>query len=107
MTWQAEMAFVSVVMGGVAWANGGWRAWIGALAVVLSFGHAQVADRMREKEAAKLLPDVACWRWSDRYFVGKEAAWAVYFVATRTWPALAGVAVFLAYPLWRRWWRSP
>lgn len=106
MTWRAEMAFVAVVIGGVSWASGGWRSWIVAVAVVLSFGHAQVADRMREKEAARAMPDVECWRWSERYFVGKEAAWALYFFASRSWPALAGVAVFLAYPAWRRVWRA-
>ena len=104
-TWSLEMALVAVVMAAVAWMSGTGSAWVGSLAVVLSFGHAQVADRMREKEQARPVPDVHCWRWSDRYFIGKEVTWAAYFMATKSWPALAGVAVFLAYPFWRRFHR--
>jgi hypothetical protein len=87
---------------------------VGAAAVLASFAHAQVADRMAEYSAkAEYFSEpvlgftrpAACWRWALRYFVTKELLWLVYFVAHRSWSALVGVGVFLAYPLWRKWWR--
>jgi hypothetical protein len=48
---------------------------------------------------------VSCYRWSTRLFVGKEIVWLAYFTASRTYSALVGVLVFLAYPAWRRYWR--
>jgi hypothetical protein len=112
-TWHVEMAIVAVVVGFVAaFGGGGWSEWIGAGAVLLSFGHAQVADRLAESEARNSLADysdrhyVECHRWATRYLVGKETLWCVYFIVHGSWSALAGVALFLAYPLWRRWWRS-
>lgn len=122
-TWQAELLVVLMVLSlTVIYTGGAWVEWLGAAAVLAGFAHAQVSDRLAE--GAKLNEAIArqaekwewaaaearthnvhCWRWSLRYFVTKEALWLVYFVAHRSWSALAGVAVFLAYPVWRRWYR--
>jgi hypothetical protein len=115
-TWHFETAVVAAVLLVVALASGGGvLELVGAGAVLLSFGHASVADRLAEAERerrayVKLDGDtdkhaVECHRWATRYLVGKEALWLVYFVALGAWSALAGVALFLAYPVWRRWWR--
>jgi hypothetical protein len=111
-----EMAFVAVVLATVALASGGGAVeLIGAGAVLLSFGHAQVADRLSESEAARIAlyraevaggHAVRCYQWATRYLVGKETLWCVYFVVHRSWSALAGVALFLIYPAWRRLWRT-
>lgn len=79
---------------------------IGSGAVLASFAHGQVSDRLAEKEAEKPSPDVKCFRWSGRYFLMKEALWLSYFILKGAWSALVGCAVFLVYPLWRRWWRQ-
>lgn len=115
-TWQAEMVVVAVVLGAVALATGGgWLEFVGAGAVLLSFGHAQVADRLAEAESERRAyvrfadegdHGVECHRCATRYLVGKESLWLAYFALHRSWSALAGVGLFLAYPLWRRWWRS-
>lgn len=106
-TYQAELAFVGLaLLLAVFLSHGGALETVGALAVLFSFAHAQVAERMREKQAAKAKPDVACHRWSLRYFMAKELLWCSYFVAHKSWAALVGVGVFLAYPLWRKWWRA-
>ncbi len=106
-TWVWELAVVSLVLiGVVAVTHGGPVEAVGTLAVLATFAHAQVAERMREKEALKAKPDVHCHRWSTRYFLAKELLWLSYFVAHRSWSALVGVGVFLAYPLWRKWWRA-
>lgn len=82
-----------------------WLELVGAGAVLLALAHAQVADRMAEQEAKRTEPDVHCWRWSRRYFVGKELLWLAYFVGNGSWTALVGCGVFLLYPLWRSWYR--
>ena len=113
-TWMAELAVVAAVELAVAIAAGAVIELLGATAVVLSFAHGQVADRLAEAEAHRSIrldfPTIAaravgCHRWAGRYFVGKEIFWCAYFSLRGSWSALAGVALFLAYPLWRRWWR--
>ena len=105
-TWMVEIAIVWLVLiGVVGGTRGGLLEAVGALAVLAAFAHAQVAERMREREAQKSKSDVHCHRWLTRYFLVKELLWCSYFVAHRSWAALAGVGVFLLYPLWRKWWR--
>lgn len=119
-TFHAELLFVALVLAVAGYFSGaGWVEAIGACAVLASFAHAQVSDRLAEharltdRFAANMnghlgcpAPGTAhhayCWRWSLRYFVTKEALWLVYFVAHRSWSALVGVFVFLLYPVWRR-----
>lgn len=106
-TWHIELAVVATTLLIVAFASGGSVVEVvGALAVTLSFAHGQVADRLAEREAARAVAGVHCYRWATRYFVGKEALWCLYFVAHHSWTALAGVALFLVYPVWRRFWRA-
>lgn len=101
-----EVAVVALVLFGVAAATGGAMIqWLSATAVLFSFMHAQVADRMTELQALAVRPDVPCWRWSRRYFYAKELLWCAVFTIGGAWPALAGVGLFLAYPAWRDWWR--
>lgn len=102
-----EAAVVALVLSVVATLRGGWLEWVGGLAVLLSFMHGQIADRhgaASARQAQEGGAEVECWRWSARYFLGKEVAWVVYFVAHRSWSALVGCGLFLIYPLWRRWW---
>lgn len=106
-TWHIE-AFVigSALALVVMFSSRAFVEWIGAFAVLASFMHAQIADRLAEREAARPTPDVECHRHAVRYFVAKESLWCVYFVVHRSWSALVGVGLFLAYPLWRKWYRS-
>lgn len=114
-TWHFELAVVAATLGAIAVATGGPIEWIGAGAVSLSFAHAQVAERLAEAERERRSyvrmdgideVGVACHRWATRYLLGKELLWLTYFVMHRSWTALAGVGMFLAYPIWRRYWRS-
>lgn len=115
-TWHLELAVVGVVLAAVALLTGGPIELVGAGAVTLSFAHAQVADRLaeaeRERRAYVRFADaddahaVSCHRWATRYLISKESLWLAYFAAHRSWSALAGVGLFLAYPAWRRWWRA-
>lgn len=115
-TWHAEMAVAAIVLGTVAFVGDGSPIeFVGAGAVLLSFGHAQVADRLAEAEADRQScvrdegsqrRSVHCHRWATRYLVGKEVLWLLYFVVHHSWSALAGVGLFLVYPSWRRFWRA-
>jgi hypothetical protein len=106
-TWHIEGAIVALILVSVAViTHGGWREWLGALAVQLTFHHAAISERMAERQSARDTPDVTCWQWSTRLFVSKELLWFVYFAAVGAWSALVGVVLFLCYPAWRRFWRS-
>jgi len=115
-TWQFELAAVAAVLSGVVIATGAAPVeWLGAAAVTLTFAHAQVADRLAENEQERqsYVRDevaqrysVSCHAWATRYLVTKECLWLVYFVLHHSWSALAGVGLFLAYPVWRKWWRK-
>ena len=55
--------------------------------------------------ASEVLDGASENRFSENH-PNRIELWLVYFVAKGAWSAIAGVALFLAYPLWRRWWRS-
>jgi hypothetical protein len=76
------------------------------LAVLVTFMHGQVADRMAEKQAAMVKPDVDCYRFSQIYYVTKELLWIFYFYLLNSYAALVGAVLFLIYPLWRKYYRS-
>lgn len=106
-TWHIEILVVAGVLVTVALGSGGgWTELLGAAAVTLTFAHAQVADRLAERDAAREKPSVDCHRWATRYLVTKEVLWLLYFVIHKSWAALAGVFLFLIYPVWRRLWRA-
>ena len=84
--------------------------WLGVLAVLVTFGHAQIADRLHEREAYRYSIDkkveVECYWELNYYFYTKEILWFVYFCFLGAWSALVGVCIFLLYPLWRKYWRK-
>lgn len=105
-TWHVESAVVLAALSLTALVAGGAPLqWLGVLAVWLSFGHAQIADRMAEREAARPVPSVHCYRKATAFYVGKELAWVTLFLASHAYAAVVGSILFLAYPAWRRLWR--
>lgn len=108
-TWHAELLVVAAVATASAVAAGGGLHFLAALAVSLSFAHAQVAERLRESQvtASTLAPEtfVPCVACLNRYLVAKEATWLALFALTGQWTALISIPLFLAYPLWRAQWR--
>lgn len=109
-TWHIEMAIVATVLTVVVVVSDkGPVEWIGSLAVLLTFAHVQVADRLAEQadleERNRGQATVECYWKLKWYLVGKEVLWLAYFVMLGAWSALVGVALFLLYPLWRHWYR--
>lgn len=79
---------------------------LAAIAVLLSFCHVQVSDRLAEQEGLRLVPQVSCYKRLLYYQVGKEIFWLLYFFLNHSYSALVGVFVFLAYPFWRKFYRK-
>lgn len=105
-TWVWESVVVGSILVVVVFVTGNSATeYLGAAAVTLSFCHAQVADRLAERDALRARPQVACHAWATRYLVTKEALWLLYFVVHHSWSALTGVCLFLLYPLWRTLYR--
>ncbi len=88
----------------------GFIEWIGIAAVFLTFGHASVAERLREREELRHLKrspvEVHCYWKLPYYFYAKEILWFVYFILLGAWSALAGVILFLLYTPWRKYYRK-
>ena len=74
--------------------------------VFFTFLHAQVADRMQERQAILEKPDVECY-WKSNWFFGiKEFLWIVFFLMIHSYAALSGAILFSIYPFWRKYWRK-
>lgn len=80
--------------------------WIACAAVIATFRHGQIADRMVEAQRALPIPTVHCYRIAVRYWVLKEALWIVFFAIQGSYAAIVGAVLFAFYPAWRRFWRS-
>jgi hypothetical protein len=101
-TWKKEALFVTLVLFGTTVIfHSKPIEYIGSLAVLFTFMHAQVSFRF--SEAAKNQMPVECHNWSTRYFVIKEILWFIYFTMLGAWSALIGVFVFILYPIWRNY----
>jgi hypothetical protein len=83
-----------------------WSEIICSIAVLFTFMHGQVSDRMYEKQAEREKPDVYCYMYSQYYYLAKEIMWVAYFLAIQSYAALIGAIVFLLYPLWRKLYRG-
>ena len=88
-TWHVENAVVVTILLAV-WAATGHRLieLVGCAAVFCGFCHASIAERMREREAARAVPSVSCYWMATWFFVAKEVGWLAYFVAMHAWSAL-------------------
>lgn len=110
-TWVYEFLVVLVILVTVALiTKKGLIEWLGVFAVLVTFGHTQIADRLHEREAFRYKIDknveVECHWKLNWYFYIKETLWFIYFVFLGAYSALVGVFIFLLYPLWRNWWRK-
>lgn len=76
--------------------------WISAFAVLGSFLHAKVGYRMSEAMEAAAMPEVSCYKYSGKYWVGKEVLWFFVFLLSGAYPAIVGNVIFIIYPAWRK-----
>lgn len=106
-TWVYESIIVAIILICVTLvtSNGTLTEWIGAAAVFCAFNHAQISDRLAERQAIKVVPDVKCYWKLIWFFITKEILWFTYFMLQHSYAALVGVILFILYPIWRKIWR--
>lgn len=111
-TYHVENSAVALVLVIVLLSTGNWShpfKWVEALAVLMTFGHAGIAQRLEEQQRQQLdlhgEAQVPCFYKLEPMFVGKETLWMITFAVAGLWSALAGVFVFLMYYPWREAWR--
>lgn len=108
--WKKEALVAACILGVVPIIKHDIWEVVGALAVFIGFMHGQIAERhnyvsaVMEKEGKEVLVD--CWKWSMRYFIGKEIMWIIYFIHLRAWSALIGCGLYALYPIWRKYYHS-
>lgn len=108
-TWTYEFMAVGMILVVVTLLTTDWTSpraiafnLAGAVGVFFSFAHANVASRMTERQAIQEKPDVWCWYKAERYWLLKETAWFVAFMASGMYSALVGNVLFILFPVWRR-----
>lgn len=108
-TWVVELAVAALVLSvTAALTNASAPGWLSVGAVLGSFAHMQVADRLQEAEGDRPQSEksVHCQHWLQRYLIAKETLWVLSFALSGMWPALVGCALFLFYPVWRKFYRK-
>ncbi len=106
-TWMFEWLVVFSILATVTILTGNKIVeWIGTFAVLFTFGHAAISNRLIERQTKMSTPDVECYKWSDRYFLVKEVLWFAYFLMYKSYAALIGVIIFMLYPFWRKFYRK-
>jgi hypothetical protein len=106
-TWHYEVIFVGLVLCGVTifFANN-WINWITTAAVWVTFNHAQIADRLQERQGVMDKPTVECYHKLNKLFATKEVLWIVAFVLMKNYAAIIGSIMFALYPIWRKIYRK-
>lgn len=79
--------------------------FLGAIAVFFTFRHVSVANRLEEAQDRSDVKTVDCYKKLTHFLVIKEILWVAVFSLTGAWTALAGIPIFLFYPVWRRYYR--
>jgi O-antigen/teichoic acid export membrane protein len=80
--------------------------WITTAAIVITFNHASVGDRLQERQAKMEIPTVECYYKLNRLFAIKEVLWIAAFLAMKNYAAIVGSAMFFLYPIWRKYYRK-
>lgn len=105
-TWQYEALIAALVLSVIPIIHrSGWEA-INAFAVLMSFMRMQIADRHSAASERSANPEVECWKWNWRYVFAGEITWIVSFVHSQMWSSLVGCALFLMYPVWRKYYKT-
>lgn len=106
-TWYIELIVVTIILSLVCYfgANNLIN-WITTLAIIFTFQHAQIGDRLQERQGIMDKPTVECY-WKLNYLFGiKEVLWIIAFVLMHNWAAIIGSVMFTLYPIWRKVYRK-
>lgn len=106
-TWIYEIFTVGAVLCIVTFiSSNDIKNWVVTVAVLLTFNHAQIGDRLQERQAKMDKPTVECYHKLNKLFAAKEITWIIAFILMGGYTAIVGSAMFALYPLWRRYYRK-
>lgn len=105
--WKYELVVVTIILAITTFifAND-FINWLTTLAVLFTFQHAQIGDRLQEQQRTLDRPTVECYRKLAWYFGIKEILWVIVFLMLHNYAAIVGAVLFTLYPLWRAFYRK-
>jgi hypothetical protein len=80
--------------------------WITTLAILITFNHSQIADRLMERQKELQVRTVECVHKLVYLFLAKETVWITAFLVMRNYAAIVGSIVLFLYPFWRKIYRK-
>lgn len=106
-TWHWEILVMAIILStvNILFANN-WINWLTEIAILLTFNHAQIADRLQEKQKDMAKPTVECYHKLNKLFTAKEIMWIVCFILMQNYAAIVGSALISLYPYWRKAYRK-
>ena len=106
-TWHYELIVVSLVLTIICFCEANNIInWLTTAAIIFTFQHAQIGDRLQERQGIMDKPTVQCY-WKLSYLFGiKEVLWIVCFILMRNYAAIVGSVMFAMYPIWRKYYRA-
>jgi hypothetical protein len=106
-TWIYEILVVGIILSAVTlcFANNLIN-WVSTIAILLTFNHGQIGDRLQERQSKMDKPTVECYHKLNKLFAGKEIVWIAAFLLMKNYAAIVGSALFFVYPFWRKYYRK-
>lgn len=106
-TWHYELGVVTVILCCITFffANNPVN-WVTTLAIIITFNHGIIGDRLQEKQGRMDRPTVECYWKLNKLFAAKEIIWIVAFLMMKNYAAIVGSALFFFYPFWRKYYRK-
>lgn len=106
-TWHYEIIIVAIVLSAVTYLfQCNVKNWVVTAAILLSFNHGQIGDRLQERQDKMDKPTVECYYKLNVLFAGKEVLWIVAFLLMKSYAAIVGSVLFFLYPFWRKYYRK-
>ncbi len=94
-TWHIEITVIALVLAviNLLFANNLVN-WITTVAILLSFNHGQIGDRLQEQQTVMTVKTVECYHKLNKLFGAKEIVWIVAFLLMKNYVAIAGSFLF-------------
>jgi Ni,Fe-hydrogenase I cytochrome b subunit len=106
-TWHIELFTVAVILSSTTFITANNLVnWITTLAILVTFNHGIIGDRLQERQSKMDKPTVECYYKLNRLFAIKEVIWITAFFIMKNYAAIVGSVLFFLYPFWRKFYRS-
>ncbi len=106
-TWHIELSVVAAILCCVTYfANNNLINWLTVCAILVTFNHGMIGDRLQERQSKMDIPTVECYYKLNGLFWKKEVLWIAVFLLSKNYAAIVGSALFFLYPFWRKFYRS-